>query len=142
MLRVVGVDCRLLHACALQTSTALENHFIRETTPCVYEAYSFSVAGCPTQCEIYNGKVCGGNGVCNYDTDMNKARCFCNDGFESSDGCKPVPNPKNNAGGAIAASAFGGLALGAVGVGIWWYVTQRSKPAAFTDDYAYSGNLN
>ncbi len=117
------------------------DHFIRETEPCSYEAYSFSLAGCPTQCPIYDGKVCGGNGVCNYDTDMQQARCFCNDGYMSDNGCKHV-TIKDNAGGKIAGAAIGGLAMGALGIGAWWYMTQRSKPAQFTDDYAYSGALN
>lgn len=94
------------------------------------------------QCEIYDGKVCGGNGVCNYDTDANTARCFCNNGFTSKNGCRPLSDSDKGLGGALAGAAFGGLALGALGVGIWWYMTQRSKPAEFTDDYAYSGSLN
>ena len=37
--------------------------------------------GCPTECKVLNGKLCGGNGVCDYDYTTNKAKCFCFDGY-------------------------------------------------------------
>lgn len=113
--------------------------FVRETSPCVYEAYSFSQSGCPTQCPVYDGKVCGGRGVCRYDTDAVQARCFCNDGYISDNGCKPVTVP--SPAGGIAGGFFGGLALGGLGVAIWWFLTQRNQTPAGAEDYAYSGNL-
>ena len=116
-----------------------QEEFIREVSPCVYEAYSFSPLGCPTQCPQYDGKVCGGNGVCRWDTDAVAARCFCNDGYISENGCKPVvvPNPA----GGIAGAFFGGLALGGLGVAAWWFLTQRNKAPTSGDDYAYAGGL-
>jgi len=60
-----------------------------ELAPCEYTVTMPSVYGCPLECPVSNRKLCGGNGHCAYDYDSNKAKCFCNHGYEGSD-CNTV----------------------------------------------------
>lgn len=90
---------------------------------CFIDVYMFGHAGCPQECPIVNGKVCGGNGICDYDENIHKARCFCNDDFIESDCQTPLdPSPT----GGIVGAVFGGLIIGAAIVGAFWYFRMRN----------------
>jgi hypothetical protein len=62
------------------------------------------------ECPRVNGVVCGGNGVCGYDSAINSARCFCYDNWLESD-CQTPANPFP--GGSVAGATIGGIILGA-----------------------------
>mmetsp|Transcript_22797 Transcript_22797/g.55361 ORF Transcript_22797/g.55361 Transcript_22797/m.55361 type:complete len:318 (-) Transcript_22797:192-1145(-) len=40
-----------------------------------------SSAACPTDCPLVSDTVCGVHGFCDYNTDMRKFSCFCDDGW-------------------------------------------------------------
>ena len=49
-----------------------------EVDSCRYEAYSWTLAGCPKQCPIGgNGQLCSNLGICAFDKQMKQPRCFC-----------------------------------------------------------------
>ena len=53
------------------------------------------VAALPSSAECIKGNtLCNGQGVCGYDNDAQKARCFCNTGFEGDD-CLTVTQPSS-----------------------------------------------
>jgi hypothetical protein len=109
-------------AAANQTLILLQN----TGSGCFLDVYSFGWAGCPAECPIVNGKLCGGNGICDYDQNIQKARCFCNSGYIESDCSTPLdPVPS----GGIAGAFFGGLLVALGGVGAYWYTRVRSAPA-------------
>jgi len=55
-----------------------------EYESCVYTVTMPSVYGCPLECGVANRKLCGGNGHCAYDDDIQSAKCFCNHGYTGS----------------------------------------------------------
>lgn len=69
--------------------TGNEPHFgkdemVEEVSSCNYEIYTKSHYGCPTECPIADGKLCGGHGVCDFDSDIKSARCFCDPAYTGS----------------------------------------------------------
>ena len=73
------------------TSTAFPpDANVFELNTCDYRMELKSVAGCPTQCTS-GGVICGGNGVCGFDTDTSYSKCFCYTGFAGS-GCTAIPS--------------------------------------------------
>ncbi len=59
---------------------------VLETDACDYEVSFKSVYGCPLQCPVVGsgsngGRLCNGNGVCDFDRTANAARCFCFQGW-------------------------------------------------------------
>jgi hypothetical protein len=94
--------------------------FVRFADPsdtCSYEVFIATTFGCPQECPIVNGKLCSGQGVCRFDTGLQAARCFCDDGFIERD-CSQPANPLD--GGAVAGAIFGGIFIGLFGVGLYW----------------------
>ena len=80
---------------------------IDESKHCTYAITIESMYACPTECGFGSGgKMCGGHGICRYDTDAgthalsgpNKApndkkgvaKCFCNAGHAGA-GCSEAP---------------------------------------------------
>lgn len=111
---------------ALNPSAAPDtsDSYIDEVDTCIYTAYSRSMNACPTQCPIYNGQVCGGNGVCGYDSTAQSARCFCYDGFIEA-GCQTEQYPFPS--GSVAGALFGGIFVGALGVlGYAYYAGKKA----------------
>ncbi len=110
--------------------------FIEEVNTCNYEANSWTSAGCPAECQVgSNGKVCSGQGICAYDTDLSASRCFCDDNFIESDCSKPL-NPYPS--GAVAGSFFGGLTVGIAGILGWaFYVSKFGGAKTATTDGFY-----
>lgn len=54
-----------------------------------------SIWGCPIECGIYKGKLCGGNGICKYDWINNEPKCFC-DGNYYGVACESVKLTSNS----------------------------------------------
>lgn len=108
--------------------------FITEEGICNYVAYSWTQAGCPTECKIgSNGQTCSARGICGFDTEIQTSRCFCDDGYLSSD-CAVVANPFPS--GAVAGALFGGLILTAgVMLGVAFYLARRSKATSSVDGF-------
>ena len=75
----------------MPTSTIYTSATVFELNVCDYRMEIKSVAGCPTECTGGPGSqsVCGGNGVCGFDTDANRAKCYCYAGFAGA-GCGPA----------------------------------------------------
>jgi len=58
-----------------------------ESEHCKYEITLESQYACPLECGFgSSGSMCGGHGICRYDTDADRARCFCNSGHSGA-GC-------------------------------------------------------
>lgn len=54
-----------------------------ELNSCDYRMQLKSIAGCPTEC-LATGSICSNNGVCGWDTDTLRSKCFCYTGFEGA----------------------------------------------------------
>ena len=114
-------------------NTVNTRRFIAEVDNCHYEAYSWSLAGCPLECPVGgNGQLCSGAGVCGFDRNVHRPRCFCDDGFIEND-CSV--NPTKAPGGAIAGAFFGGaIATAAALLGTGFFLS-RAAPSAATDGF-------
>lgn len=100
---------------------------IDEVNVCDYEAFVASSWGCPLECPRVGGKVCGGNGICSFDSTQQAARCFCYDNWMEADCQTPrYPFP----GGSVAGALFGGALVGALGVLGFAYYKARKEGAS------------
>ena len=94
-----------------------------EDITCGYHALLYSRLGCPRECPLARkpsapfgqSRVCGGQGLCDYDTDKGLARCFCDQGWGGADctsaggaGAPPVSYP------ALGGTIIGGIIMGAL----------------------------
>jgi len=61
-----------------------DEEYITEPNKCEYSMEIMTGHGCPQECPRVDGLVCGGTGVCGYDTGLETARCFCDIGYEGS----------------------------------------------------------
>ena len=75
---------RISFYCMSNPSSLPNESSVTEFPQCTYNIRMESQYGCPVSCGEANRKLCGGNGVCGYDRDEQKARCFCNDGYYGS----------------------------------------------------------
>ena len=71
---------RLHLFCANNPHTLPNEASVVEYPMCTYNIEMQTQFACPISCGEINRKLCGGYGVCGYDRDMQRARCFCNDG--------------------------------------------------------------
>ncbi len=111
-----------------------DSETVMESNACQYDIYFKSAFGCPTECPVNNYKLCGGNGVCDYDGTNAAPRCFCYDGFSGA-GCDPTPAPaptSNAAAGVlIAVCLFLALTVGLLGF-LWFRIRSlRLDPDAY-----------
>jgi cbb3-type cytochrome oxidase subunit 3 len=60
-----------------------------ELNSCDYRMTLKSIAGCPLEC-LSSGSICGTHGVCGFDTDLGKSRCYCYTGFQGDDCATPI----------------------------------------------------
>lgn len=100
---------------------------IEEVDTCEYIAKTYSVHGCPLECPRVDGKVCGGNGICNYDTTARTARCFCYDDWMEAD-CQTPRSPFP--GGSVFGALLGGAILGTAGLLGFAYWRDRKAASA------------
>jgi len=67
--------------CAAHTERVIDEEVIDESAHCKYEIEIESEYACPMECGLdASGAICGGHGICGYDTDALRARCYCNRG--------------------------------------------------------------
>lgn len=52
---------------------------------CEYQIVMETSKGCPAECPVENGRICSGNGVCEYDWKREEPKCFCFHGWYGSD---------------------------------------------------------
>lgn len=81
---------------------------------------------------MVNGQLCGGHGICGYDSNAQQARCFCDDDYIEAD-CATPRNPFPS--GAVAGTTIAGLILGMGAVGGYGYFAGRKAPAATVDGF-------
>ncbi len=74
---------RLEFECA-DVAVAVPIHAL-EYTHCHYTVTIPSVFGCPTECPLVGMSLCNAKGHCAYDTDIQSARCFCDEGYTGDD---------------------------------------------------------
>ena len=73
--------------CSSNKIETFEKQVIDEAAHCTYAISVESEYACPLECGFGSaGAMCGGHGLCRYDTDAKKARCFCNSGHAGA-GC-------------------------------------------------------
>lgn len=72
---------RLSFFCMNNPHTLPSETSVVEYPMCTYNIEMQTQFACPISCGEYNRKLCGGRGVCGYDRDKQRARCFCNDGY-------------------------------------------------------------
>lgn len=68
---------------------------IVEYIKCAYRITLSSIYGCPLECGIGEREVCNGHGVCGFDVDLKRARCFCNTNYWG-DECQNVGSRKTS----------------------------------------------
>ncbi|KAA0151907.1 hypothetical protein FNF27_03219 [Cafeteria roenbergensis] len=88
-----AINLKLRCSADADTHNIGDDELVVERESCTYDLYLESLYGCPTQC-IKGNTLCNGQGVCGYDNDAQKARCFCNTGFEGDD-CLTVTQPSS-----------------------------------------------
>ncbi|KAA0172311.1 hypothetical protein FNF27_06110 [Cafeteria roenbergensis] len=133
--------------CSPQFGNFLKDALVVEASMCNYEVVLHTVHACPVQClpDAAEGGVdlCGANGVCNWDTTSNRARCYCFEGFSGAQ-CtlegdlgtpKPTGHPDQIVGGLFG-GLFGGLLIAA---GVVYYITYVRTPGAPSAAPAASG---
>lgn len=123
----IGFGCHPTHPFPAAASPTVQPVIEMSATDCAYQAYSFSTAGCPIQCPVVNGQVCGGNGVCGYDVTASTARCFCNNNYLLSDCSMPATSAPS---GSIAGATIGGILVGlALIMGVSYVFGRRASSA-------------
>mmetsp|Transcript_7969 Transcript_7969/g.28419 ORF Transcript_7969/g.28419 Transcript_7969/m.28419 type:complete len:324 (-) Transcript_7969:141-1112(-) len=100
-------DLQLAFVCSDDATASFEDEepeFVEETDICHYEIYLNTAFGCPTQCPIVDGHICGGHGVCGYDYKDRSAMCLCNTGY-FGDACTGVLSDSGDDGGVDGTGA-------------------------------------
>jgi hypothetical protein len=73
--------------CAKSGLENIEQQVIDESKHCQYDITIESEYACPTECGFGSAtSMCANHGICRYDTDAKRARCFCNRGWRGA-GC-------------------------------------------------------
>jgi len=112
----------------------VDRYVMDESAHCEYDITIKSQYACPTQCGFGGShEMCGGHGVCGYDTDNNEARCFCNEGYSGS-GCDQGVEEKQTLQGygpilgllIFVVIALVGLVVAVIG--LWRFMQQRTVP--------------
>lgn len=92
-----------------------------EDTTCRYHFLIYSKAGCPQECPFGvlpgqrgSGHLCAGAGICDYDSSIGQARCFCDQGYSGTD-CTTLGSSGNAPTKSYGGNIFAGFALGALG---------------------------
>lgn len=67
--------------CAPKTISKIEDLIIDESAHCEYDITIDSEYACPLECGLADtGSVCSAHGLCGYDSDAKRSRCYCNQG--------------------------------------------------------------
>ncbi|KAK8791075.1 hypothetical protein WA158_005706 [Blastocystis sp. Blastoise] len=103
-----------------------------QETNCVYILQLQSIFGCPLECSVSKNRLCGGNGVCRFDTDTRKSHCYCNTGYKGY-ACDPAEPLKMNTTTIILCVVSAFLVIVEIGIFIMWKKVKslRLDPAAY-----------
>lgn len=115
---------------------AREGQVVEEKDACKYEIVTESTMGCPQECPVVGGRLCSGAGVCDYDTDAEKTRCFCSPGLTGVDCSVTIPEPDEGFGATGGVLVFVCLLLIAL-LGVLVYLWNRIRTLRL-DPKAYS----
>jgi len=115
---------------------SVEGHLVEEKDHCEYEVITESTFGCPQQCPVVGGRLCSGAGVCDYDTDAKKSKCFCQPGYTSNDCSEQVVKPSGGLGATGGVLIFICILLVAL-LGVLVYLWNRIRTLRL-DPKAYS----
>jgi len=67
--------------CTPKTVSKIEDLVIDESAHCEYDITIDSEYACPLECGLAaTGSVCSAHGLCGYDSDAKRSRCYCNEG--------------------------------------------------------------
>lgn len=63
---------------------------VQETSDCHYEIFLKNTAGCPSECPVVRqpdgeDRLCNAHGICDFDTDKGRPKCFCYEGWQGAD---------------------------------------------------------
>ena len=99
---------KLWLACYNDQGSLPKDEVVLESGTCRYDIFVQTAYGCPSECPLVptgTGTVnlCARHGVCDFDREVGRSRCFCNDGWTGGDCSTPA-----------AAAATGLSAVGAV----------------------------
>merc|ERR1712070_319922 len=131
--------------CSRNQLEKFEDQVLDETGHCKYAITVESEYACPLECGFgSSGNICNNHGICRYDTDLKKAKCFCNDGWEgggceaTSDGDddKPTYGPVL---GLLIFVTVALVALVAAMVFLWRYLKGRMFNTPDQPDYSRMG---
>ena len=68
-----------------------DEEVVLESDMCTYDIFVNTASGCPLECPFVPNpttsepNLCNGHGVCGFDSEGGKARCFCNGGYSGPD---------------------------------------------------------
>lgn len=122
----------ILLQCAANTVEKIEQQVIDESAHCAYDITIKSEYACPTQCGFgASRKLCGGHGLCGYDSDAAESRCYCNKGYHGAD-CSQSDDAEEAPAAAYSTSIMVLLSFVALGMltmilGAIWFIKYRAK---------------
>ena len=94
--------------CADNTDNVPDLTEVVTETDCHYVLTFRSAYGCPEQCPVVGpagaGRLCNAQGICDFDSGLNRPRCFCNAGWEGT-GCESKTATDNGKKGVSAVTA-------------------------------------
>lgn len=112
----------LIFLCKGSSGLLPASNSIVEDVTCRYTAMIYSPLGCPLQCPFGGtfgpGKLCGGHGICDYNTSASAPSCFCDKGYSGVNCMVPgdagLPPPKSyapNIAIGVIVGSFVGIAV-------------------------------
>lgn len=115
--------------------TRYDDASVIETNTCDYRMQLKSIAGCPLEC-VTGGSICSNNGVCGYDTDAGKSRCFCYNGFEGGNCGSAAPDQSGMSTEGIILIIVCCVLAGVIGLVAFMFIKLRKlqvDPAAYNE---------
>lgn len=122
--------------CAPRTVETIEQKVIDESAHCEYEIEIESEYACPTECGLAaTGAICGGHGLCGFDTTTETSKCFCNTGRTGAHCTDTIEEASDGIGAVIGLLVFiviALLGLGALLVMMWRHMQGRSLGSMYS----------
>jgi len=118
-----------------------DEQVIYESAHCEYDITIESSYACPVECGFGSGgNMCNNHGICRYDTDAGRSRCFCNAGYAGG-GCDQEATDDTPTYGPVLGLlifvTITTVALIAGIVGLWRYMRNRTLNSEVTLSEAY-----
>jgi len=120
--------------CSKSHIEKFERQVIDEDSHCAYAITIDSEYACPVECGFgSSGSMCNNHGVCRYDTDAKRARCFCNQGYTGAGCDQQGEEEAPSYGPVLGLLVFVTIAVVALIAGIvflWKYLHNRTLPVS------------